>query len=119
MDSHFCNRVVVEENGVKTVRNEGGFGKHCPQPYPVSYRSMVPRKGECTNLIVPVCLSASHVAYGSIRMEPVFMILGQSAGQAACIAIDDNVSVQNVNYEKLSKKLIECGQQLFYKRNSK
>ena len=88
MDSHFCQRVVVVEDGVTTVRNEGGFGKSCPQPYPVSYRSIVPKKSECDNLLVSVCLSASHVAYGSIRMEPVFMILGQSAGTAAALAID-------------------------------
>lgn len=112
MDSHFCQRVVVEEKGHRTVRNEGGFGHGCPKPYPVSYRSIVPKKGECANLLVPVCLSASHVAYGSIRMEPVFMILGQSAGMAACIAIDDNVSVQDVEYGKLKKQLIAAEQRL-------
>ena len=80
MDSHFCQRVVVQEGGKTTVRNEGGFGHGCPRPYPVSYRAIVPKKEECVNLLVPVCLSSSHVAYGSIRMEPVFMILGQSAG---------------------------------------
>jgi hypothetical protein len=112
MDSHFCQRVVVEENGKTTVRNEGGFGHHCPGPYPVSYRSIVPNKRECANLLVPVCLSASHVAYGSIRMEPVFMILGQSAGTAACTAIDDNVSVQDVEYGKLKKQLIATKQRL-------
>jgi hypothetical protein len=112
MDSHFCQRVVVEEKGHRTVRNEGGFGLSCPKPYPVSYRSIVPKKGECNNLLVPVCLSSSHVAYGSIRMEPVFMILGQSAGMAACLAIDDNVSVQDVEYDKLKKQLIAAKQRL-------
>jgi hypothetical protein len=112
MDSHFCNRVVVEENGVKTVRNEGGFGHRCPKPYPISYRSIVPSEKECVNLIVPVCLSSSHVAYGSIRMEPVFMIMGQSAGHAACIAIDDKVSVQKINYGTLKIMLIKSGQKL-------
>lgn len=111
MDSHFCQRVVVQEKGVTTVRNEGGFG-HRVKPYPVSYRSIVPKKDECTNLIVPLCLSSSHVAYGSIRMEPVFMILGQSAGTAACIAIDDDVSVQDVDYIKLRKQLIADKQRL-------
>jgi hypothetical protein len=112
MDSHFCQRVVVKEDGKQTVRNEGGFGHGFRQPYPVSYRSLVPIRKECTNLLVPICLSASHVAYGSIRMEPVFMILGQSAGTAACIAIDDEVSVQDVDYGKLKKRLLSDKQQL-------
>ena len=112
MDSHFCQRVVVEEDGKRTVRNEGGFGQPCPKPYPVSYRSIVPKNDECVNLLVPVCLSASHAAYGSIRMEPVFMILGQSAGTAACIALDDEVSVQDIDYGKLRKQLIADKQRL-------
>lgn len=112
MDSHFCQRVVVEENGKTTVRNEGGFGKGCPKPYPVSYRAVVPRLDECVNLLVPVCLSSSHVAYGSIRMEPVFMILGQSAGAAASLAIGDAVPVQRVDYAKLRERLLGAKQRL-------
>ena len=112
MDSHFCNRVVVFEKGVPTVRNEGGFEHRCAGPYSISYRSIVPHKAECKNLLVPVCLSSSHVAYGSIRMEPVFMIMGQSAGHAAAIAIDENLAVQDVPYEKLKAKLLESGQRL-------
>jgi hypothetical protein len=113
MDSHFCQRVVVEENGKTTVRNEGGFGHKCKNgPYPVSYRSIVPKKEECANLLVPVSLSASHVAFGSIRMEPVFMILGQSAGTAASLAIDANQAVQDVPYEKLKELLVQQGQRL-------
>ena len=113
MDSHFCQRVVVEENGHTTVRNEGGFGHKCKNgPYPVSYRSIVPKKEECANLLVPVSLSASHVAFGSIRMEPVFMILGQSAGTAAAIAIEQGIAVQQVPYEKLRRKLLDAGQEL-------
>ena len=112
MDSHFCQRVVVEENGNTTVRNEGGLSYGGRGPYPVSYRSIVPKKEECTNLLVPVCLSASHVAYGSIRMEPVFMILGQSAGTAAALAIDNKVAVQEVSYDKLRQRLLEDGQVL-------
>lgn len=113
MDSHFCQRVVVEENGHTTVRNEGGFGHPCKKgPYPVSYRSIVPRENECTNLLVPVCLSSSHVAFGSIRMEPVFMILGQSAGTAATMAIDKDVPVQQVDYEELKRELLKLGQKL-------
>ncbi|MBN13257.1 MAG: xanthan lyase [Opitutaceae bacterium] len=112
MDSHFCQRVVVEENGVTTVRNEGGFGQNLAKPYPIAYRSIVPKIEECTNLLVPVCLSASHVAFGSIRMEPVFMIMGQSAGAAACIALADEVSVQAVDYKKLRAQLVAAKQKL-------
>jgi hypothetical protein len=95
-----------------TVRNEGGFGHDCAGPYPVSYRSIVPKKEECANLLVPVGLSASHVAFGSIRMEPVFMILGQSAGTAASFAIENQIPVQDVDYEKLKKRLLADGQRL-------
>lgn len=112
MDSHFCQRVPVEENGVMTVRNEGGFGHDCAGPYPVSYRAIVPKKEECENLLVPVSLSASHVAFGSIRMEPVFMILDQSAGTAASFAIDNQIPVQDVDYEKLKQRLVADGQRL-------
>jgi hypothetical protein len=101
MDSHNCQRVVV--NGM--VKNEGdvqvgGFG-----PYPVSYRSIIPKATECTNLLVPVCLSASHIAYGSIRMEPVFMVLAQAAATAANVAIASNTSVQEVNIEVVQNML--------------
>jgi hypothetical protein len=97
MDSHNCERIVV--NGM--VKNEGnveigGFG-----PYSISYRSLIPKETECRNLFVPVCLSASHIAYGSIRMEPVFMVLAQSTAMAACMAIDAGGSVQQVNVKKL------------------
>lgn len=114
MDSHFCQRVVVEENGITTVRNEGGFGLACPKPYPVAYRSIVPQQDECENLFVPVCLSSSHVAYGSIRMEPVFMILGQSAGAAASMAIDEGSSVQEIDYAALREHLLARSQILEY-----
>ncbi|WP_295798581.1 FAD-dependent oxidoreductase [Mucilaginibacter sp.] len=101
MDSHNAERIVV--NGM--VKNEGdvqigGFG-----PYPISYRSLVPKAAECSNLLVPVCLSASHIAYGSIRMEPVFMMLGQSAAVAACIAIDGSMPVQQVAVQKIQSRL--------------
>jgi hypothetical protein len=110
MDSHFCQRVVVEKDGVITVRNEGGFGHPCKGSYPISYRSIVPKQSECENLLVPVSLSASHVAFGSIRMEPVFMILGQSAGTAAALAIQQDVSVQKVDYHGLRERLLSDGQ---------
>jgi hypothetical protein len=102
MDSHNCRRLVVEGK----VRNEGDVQVRCPTPYPVSYRSIVPHEKECANLLVPVCLSASHIAYGSIRMEPVFMILGQSAGTAACLAIDQAIPVQHVKYPELKERLL-------------
>jgi len=101
MDSHNCQRIVV--NGM--VKNEGnvevgGFG-----PYPISYGCIVPKEKECTNLLVPVCLSATHIAYGSIRMEPVFMVLAQSAATAAVMAINAKTAVQKVNIPELQKML--------------
>ena len=81
-------------------------------PYPVSYRAIVPRPGECPNLLVPVCLAASHIAYGSIRMEPVFMILGQSAATAAVQALEEGRSVQEIDYPKLRARLKRDGQVL-------
>ncbi|WP_290797389.1 FAD-dependent oxidoreductase [Flavihumibacter sp. UBA7668] len=101
MDSHNTQRLVI--NGM--VKNEGdvqigGFG-----PYPISYRSLIPRKEECKNLLVPVCLSASHIAYGSIRMEPVFMVLGQSAAVAAAMAINETKAVQDINIAVLQAEL--------------
>src|SRR5256885_9648603 len=92
-------------------RGGGGGGGGFP-PYPVAYRSIVPKPGECTNLLVPVCLSASHIAYGSIRMEPVFMVLGQSAATAASMAIDAGAPVQKVDYPELKAKLLEDKQVL-------
>ncbi|RZL19792.1 MAG: FAD-dependent oxidoreductase [Pedobacter sp.] len=101
MDSHNCDRIVV--NGmVKNEGNveEGGFG-----PYPISYRAIVPKENEAANLIVPVCLSASHIAYGSIRMEPVFMVLGQSAALSAVQAINRKIAVQKVDVKMLQSQL--------------
>jgi hypothetical protein len=106
MDSHNCQRIVMTgKDGRKIVRNEGDVQIGCPKPYPVSYRSIVPKADECENLFVPVCLSSTHIAYGSIRMEPVFMILGQSAGTAAVMAIDANVPVQKLDHAKLKQRL--------------
>ena len=113
MDSHSCQRVVVKEKGIMTVRNEGNTGYKCPKPYPIAYRSIVPKKEECTNLLVPLCLSASHVAYGSIRMEPVFMIMGQSAGIAASLAMDAGVPVQDIDMKKFRQRL-ESEKQVLY-----
>jgi hypothetical protein len=102
MDSHNCRRLVRAGR----VENEGDVQVPPIAPYPISYRAMMPKATQCENLLVPVCLSASHIAYGSIRMEPVFMILGQSAATAAALALDDNISVQQVDYEKLKTRLL-------------
>ncbi|WFE64356.1 FAD-dependent oxidoreductase [Micromonospora sp. WMMD714] len=106
MDSHNCQRVVVDG----LVRNEGDVQVGVSGPYPVSYRSIVPTAGQCANLLVPVCLSASHIAYGSIRMEPVFMILAQSAATAAVLAVDAGVPVQQVDVAALQARLRRDGQ---------
>ena len=103
MDSHNCQRLVVDG----MVKNEGDVQFGGFPPYPIAYRSLTPKREECTNLLVPVCVSSTHIAFGSIRMEPVFMVLGQSAGVAACMAIDDNASVQQVDVVKLRKKLAD------------
>ncbi len=109
MDSHNVQR-YVDANG--HARNEGDIQINPGGPYPVSYEAIVPRASECTNLLVPVCLSSSHIAYGSIRMEPVFMILGQSAATAASMAIDNGTDVQDVDYSKLRQRLLADGQVL-------
>jgi hypothetical protein len=109
IDSHNVQR-YVDENG--HVHNEGDIGVPLPGPYEIAYGALVPKKEECQNLLVPVCASASHIAFGSIRMEPVFMILGQSAAVAACLAIDEKIAVQDVEYEKLKNLLLEKGQVL-------
>ena len=109
MDSHNVQR-YVDENG--HARNEGDIQINPGGPYPISYGAIVPKASECTNLLVPVCVSSSHIAYGSIRMEPVFMILGQSAATAAVIAIDNSIGVQNVDYSKLQSRLLADGQVL-------
>lgn len=105
MDSHNCQRVVIEKNGVKMVKNEGDVQMGGFPPYPISYRSLIPKESECTNLYVPVCLSATHIAYGSIRMEPVFMVMAQSAAVAASLAIDSKKPVQQVDVPKLQQIL--------------
>jgi hypothetical protein len=107
MDSHNCQRIVIEKDGVKMVKNEGDVQVGGFPPYPVAYRSLVPKEKECKNLLVPVCLSASHIAYGSIRMEPVFMVLGQSAAVAAVLAIRGKTSVQRVDIPAIQNILRE------------
>ena len=107
MDSHNAQRYVTSEG---FVQDEGDIGVSPEAPYSISYGSIMPKKDECTNLLVPVCVSSSHIAYGSIRMEPVFMILGQSAAIAAVLAIDNKVGVQQVDYSLLKEKLLKAGQ---------
>ena len=102
MDSHMVQR-YVDHNGF--VQNEGNFEAGVEKPFPIPFRAIIPKKGEVNNLLVPVCVSSSHVAFGSIRMEPVFMVLGQSAATAAVLAIEDNIAVQDLVYEKLQKRL--------------
>ena len=115
MDSHHCQRyVAVDEEGRATVRNEGDVEVNPGAPYPIDYGAIVPKKNECDNLLVPVCVSCTHIAFGSIRMEPVFMILGQSAGTAACLAQDAGVSPQELDYAVLRKRLLDDGQVLEY-----
>jgi len=109
MDSHNIQRYITQDG---TVKNEGNVEAKVKGPYPISYRSIVPKVSECTNLLVPVCLSASHIAFGSIRMEPVFMVLGQSAATAASMAIDEEQPVQEVNYKQLKEQLIKDRQRL-------
>ncbi len=106
MDSHNCQRVV--QDGV--VRNEGNVQAPPAGPFPISYRAITPKTGECENLLVPVCLSASHIAFGSIRMEPVFMVLAESAATAGCLAIDKRCSVQDVNTQMLMSRLENANQ---------
>jgi hypothetical protein len=109
MDSHNCQRYVTPEG---SAQNEGDVQVHGFQPYPISYRAIIPKQEECENLLVPVCVSSSHIAYGSIRMEPVFMILGQSAATTAVMAIEQDITVQDVDYNALAAKLREKGQVL-------
>lgn len=109
LDSHHTQRYV---NAAGFVQNEGDIGVKAPKPYGISYDAIVPKKKECTNLIVPVCLSISHIAYGSVRMEPVFMILGESAATAASLAIDQHRPVQAVDYSELQQLLLTQKQRL-------
>ena len=108
MDSHHVQRYVTKEG---FVRNEGDIQVRV-RPYPVSYRSIRPRAAESVNLLVPVCLSASHIAYGSIRMEPVFMVLGQSGATAAVHAIEQGVKVQDIDPDRFKARLLADGQVL-------
>lgn len=109
MDSHNVQRYVAADG---SVRNEGDVQVKVPQPYGISFRAMVPKRGEVDNLLVPVCCSSSHIAYGSIRMEPVFMVLAQSAAIAADLVLRGGGAVQDLRYEELRPRLLAAGQVL-------
>ncbi|HEY5912930.1 MAG TPA: FAD-dependent oxidoreductase [Verrucomicrobiae bacterium] len=111
MDSHNCRRIV--KNG--HAENEGDVQVGGFPPYPISYRSIIPKAADCENLLVPICLSATHIAYGSIRMEPVFMILGQSAATAAALSLDAGVPLQRLSYPALERRLKADHQRLEWK----
>lgn len=111
MDSHNVQRYVKPDG---YVQNEGDIGVSFKDPYQISYRSLVPKREECENLLIPVCVSSSHIAFGSIRMEPVFMILGQSAATAAVLALEKGSSVQNVDYAELRQRLLDDKQVIAY-----
>lgn len=111
IDSHNIQRYITSEG---FVQNEGDIGVGLKAPYEIAYGALVPKRGQCDNLLVPVCASASHIAFGSIRMEPVFMILAQSSATAAAMAMDANIPVQDVPYPKLRERLLKDGQVLEY-----
>ena len=114
MDSHHVRRIETADGCVRNEGNVEDTRSADPdvrmKPYGIDYGAVVPKKAECENLIVPVCLSASHVAFGSIRMEPVFFALGQVAGTAAAQSIDEGCAVQDVPYAKLRARLVADGQ---------
>lgn len=109
MDSHHVQR-HVDEHG--DVRNEGDVQVRVPRPYPIAWRALLPRREQCSNLVVPVCLSATHIAHGSIRMEPVYMVLGQSAATAACLALERSLDLHELPYADLRRRLLADGQVL-------
>jgi hypothetical protein len=112
IDSHNVQRYITPDGG---VQNEGDIGVELKAPYEIAYGAVVPKRGQAQNLLVPVCVSSSHVAFGSIRMEPVFMILGQSAATAAALAIDAGLPVQDVPYAALRERLLQDGQVLSHR----
>jgi hypothetical protein len=111
IDSHNTQRYITSEG---YVQNEGDIGVSTKGPYEIAYGALVPKKGQADNLFAPVACSATHIAYGSIRMEPVFMILGQSAATAAAMAIDAKIAVQDVPYAQLKERLLADGQILHF-----
>ncbi|MDO5552482.1 MAG: FAD-dependent oxidoreductase [Planctomycetia bacterium] len=118
MDSHNVQRYVdYDMFGKPSVRNEGDVEVGVLEPYPIDYRAMLPKRSAADNLLVPVCISSTHIAFGSIRMEPVFMILGQSAATAVCLALDGNTNPHDLEYAVLAKRLADDGQVLALEGN--
>jgi hypothetical protein len=115
MDSHNCKRVVHAGR----VINEGDVEMSPLSPFPIPYRTIRPKRVECCNLLIPVCLSASHIAYGAVRMEPVFMIIGQSAGIAAVLSLSKDGNVQDISYSDLEKRLHQEGQFILESKEEK
>lgn len=111
LDSHNVQRYVTAEGH---VQNEGDIGVKAPAPYQIGLGSIMPARDECSNLLVTVCASCSHIAFGSIRMEPVFMILGQSAGTIASLSLEKKINIHDLPYEALRKRLLEDNQVLEY-----
>jgi hypothetical protein len=111
MDSHNVQRYVTAEG---FVQNEGDIGVSAKQPYQIDQGAIMPKKEDCNNLLVTVCVSSSHIAFGSIRMEPVFMILGQSAGTIASMAIEKRESIYDLAYKDIRARLESEGQILQY-----
>jgi hypothetical protein len=111
MDSHNVQRYVTEEG---FVQNEGDLGIKTTKPYQIDLGSLMPGRNDCLNLLVPVCVSCSHIAFGSIRMEPVFMILGQSAGTVAAMALEKRKSMYELTYDEIKTRLENDGQILKY-----
>jgi hypothetical protein len=109
MDSHNVQRYIKSDG---YVQNEGDIGVHPKEPYKIDLGSLLPKQEQCNNLVVPVCVSSSHIAFGSIRMEPVFMILGQSAGTVAGMALEKGIKVHELKYEDLRDVLLKDGQVL-------
>lgn len=109
MDSHNTQRYITSEG---FVQNEGDIEYGLDKPYKIALGSLLPKREECKNLIVPVAVSSSHIAFGSIRMEPVFMILGQSAGTVAALALEKNVEIHNLSYQDIRERLTKDGQVL-------
>ena len=115
IDSHDCQRIAlpgggfVNEGTIFPVRQKDRPIGHVHQ---LPYRAITPKREQCTNLLVPVCLSASHVAFSSVRVEPTWIVLGQSAGIAAAVAVEERVAVQDVNYARLAERLVKQKQVL-------